>query len=103
MKSTECEINHMYNTAEATQNGISIWARTRQTMERVMVDLLEDRVTNISASLFFSWQLCKVIWTKPSGHLSLGAMYFVHVSLWQEKQSKIPTGIFLKDIIIVNT
>lgn len=54
MKSTECEINHMYNTAEATQNGISIWARTRQTMERVMVDLLEDRVTNISASLFFS-------------------------------------------------
>lgn len=54
MKNTECEINHMYNTTEATQNGISIWARTRQTMERVMVGLLEDRVTNISASLFFS-------------------------------------------------
>lgn len=61
MKNTECEINHMYNTTEATQNGISIWARTRQTMERVMVDLLEDRVTNISASIFFSQQLCKVI------------------------------------------
>ena len=59
MKSTECEINHMYNTAEATQNGISIWARTRQTMERVMVDLLEDRVTNISASLFFKTKLSK--------------------------------------------
>lgn len=44
MKNTECEINHMYNTTEATQNGISIWARTRQTMERVMVDLLEDRL-----------------------------------------------------------
>ena len=37
MKNTECEINHMYNTTEATQNGISIWARTRTTMERVMV------------------------------------------------------------------
>lgn len=54
MKNTGCEINHMYNTTEATQNGISIWARTRQPMERVMVDLLEDRVTNISASIFFS-------------------------------------------------
>lgn len=56
--------------------------------------LLEDRVTNISASIFFLWQLCKVIWTKPNGHLSLGAMYFVRISLWQEKQTKIPTGIF---------
>ena len=94
MKNTGCEINHMYNTTEATQNGISIWARTRQPMERVMVDLLEDRVTNISASIFFSWQLCKVIWTKPNGHLSLGVIYFVCISLWQEKQTKIPTGIF---------
>lgn len=54
MKTTEWEINHVYNTIEATQNGISIWTRTRQTMERGMVDLLEDRVTNISTSIFFS-------------------------------------------------
>lgn len=30
---------------------------------------------------------------RPDDHLSLVVIYFVHGSLWQEKQTKIPTDI----------
>lgn len=54
MKNIQCEINHICNTIEATQNDISIWTRNRQSMEKEMVDLLAHRMTNTSTSISFS-------------------------------------------------
>lgn len=54
MKNIQCEINHICNTIEATQNDISIWTRNRQSIEKEMVDLLAHRITSISTSILFS-------------------------------------------------
>lgn len=53
MKNIQCEINHICNTIEATQN-ISIWTRNRQSIEKEMVDLLAHRITSILTSILFS-------------------------------------------------
>lgn len=54
MKNTQCEINHMCITIDATQTVISIWTRNRQSIGREMVDMLAHRITSISASILFS-------------------------------------------------